>query len=165
MNTFVITNYDSIVLSAHVVLDVVLLLVLVVLPQLRHLLQDGPDGPRHPLVRGGRTGIGAANARLTVSSSSAFASFLQAEQVEHLVGGHGLEAGVVRGDHRVGRLQLELLEAEDLLLDRVARDQTVDVYDLKKKEKKKRIFFLCRKVRPYQTFHKSPEILKSTFLN
>jgi len=59
---------------------------------------------------------------------------------------HRLEAGVVLRDDRVGRLQLELLQAHDLLLNRVASDQSVNVHNLKKNNKKKISKFEMQKI-------------------
>lgn len=106
-----------------------------VVPQLWHVLQDGLDGP-------GRSLSPAAGVFIIGSSVpiAAAAALLQAEQVEDLVRCHGLETGVVRGDDGVGRLQLELLEPQDLLLNSVAGDQAVHVHNLggKKKEREKK---------------------------
>ena len=108
---------------ADVAVDVVLVVVLLLVPQLRHPLQQSPHGPLAPGLAPlpGRGPVGGVGLGVGV----------EGEEVEDLVCGHGLQGGVVAADDGVGGLELELLEAHDLLLDRVAGDQAVNVHDLK----------------------------------
>ena len=76
---------------------------------------------------------------------------VQGEQVQQLVGGHRLQAGVLGADDRVGCVQFELLQTHDLLLERAARDQPVHGDDL----------FLADAVRPVhglQVLHRVPVV-------
>ena len=56
------------------------------------------------------------------------------EKVEKLVGAHAAQGRVVRANNSLGNVELEALQAHDLLFQRVPRDKPIDVDSLRREE-------------------------------
>lgn len=73
------------------------------------------------------THLGSGSIRTAARRPGVLLVGVDLEEVEELVGAHGLERGVFLRDDGVGNVDLEFLQAHNLLLERAAGDEAVDV--------------------------------------